>query len=166
MLHMADTAYSMVIRELTLQESTLLEKRRAGFQAFLEERMPVLTDFVQRLALHDPALVLVDAERYLPSLDQWLKDQLVDSTDRVWLLTRLGYFIGEYLVQRHGGCWLLNEIPDSTTFGRYVVGRFVKVSNRSAMFDPFAIADDCISCPPGRSLISLLSSVEIAIAQA
>ena len=156
----------MAIRKLTSQEAFMLEKRNAGLEAFLIERMPVLTDFMERLNVGDPALVLVEAERYLPSLDKWLKDQCIDSSDRVWLLTRLGYFIGEYLVQRLGGCWLLNDVPDSKTFGRYVVGRFVKVSNGNAMVDPFAVADECIGNPPGRSLISLLSSVEIAIAQA
>lgn len=154
------------MRELTLDENENLDRRRKGFDSFLEERMPVLTDFMQRLELPNAALVLVDADKYLPALDQWLKDQVIEPADKTWLLTRLGYFVGEYLVQRLGGCWFLNEAADSRYFAHYVVGRFVRASNANAMVDPFAVADACIAEPPGRSLLRLLTSVEKEIVQA
>lgn len=153
------------MRELTFDEEEIIEHRRKGFNTFLEERMPVLTDFMQRLELPDPALVLVEADRYLPALDQWLKDQIVDPSDRIWILTRLGYFVGEYFVQRFGGYWFLNEVVDSRYFGCYVVGRFAGVSNVNAMVDPFTVANACVAEPPGRSLSTLLTVVEKELAQ-
>jgi hypothetical protein len=81
-----------------------------------------------------------------------MRHQRVDPEDRVWTLTRLGYFIGELLIQRLGGCWFLNEIPDSRSFLRYVVGRFTSIRNPHAMSDPFFVADVFLSEPTGRSL--------------
>lgn len=123
----------------------------------------LLAEFLGLLALPDPAKVFIEAEPYLPPLDQWLKVQIVNAEDRVWLLTRVGYFVGEYLEQRRGGEWLVNEIPDSRYFARYVMGRFD--NNPNAMVDPFEVADICISEPPGRSLLRLLDRVEKEIAE-
>lgn len=154
------------MREQTSEERELLDRRRIGFDVFLNERMPVLTDFMRLVELPDPALVLVQADQYLPAINQWLKTQAIEPADRTWILTRIGYFIGEYLVQRLGGCWFLNEVSDSRYFGRYVVGQFVRASNPNAMVDPFTVADICVTEPPGRSLLSLLESVERDIAEA
>jgi hypothetical protein len=148
------------MRQLTPDEQELLDSRKRNFEAFLEERMPVLAHFMEVLALPEPALVLVDAERYLPPLDQWLQRQTISDEHRVWLLTRVGYFVGEYFVQMLSGYWLVNEYPETRTFARYVVGGFSKISNSRAMLDPFEVADECLAEPPGRSLIRLLSEVE------
>src|SRR5262245_39326005 len=100
------------MRELTKAEMDLIDRRRTRFDLFLEERMPVLTEFMRLLELPNPAFVLVEADKYLPALDQWFKEQVIDSSDTAWILTRLGYFVGEYLVQRLRGCWFLNEVVD------------------------------------------------------
>ena len=148
------------MRQQTSDERELLDNRTRNFDAFLEERMPVLTEFMSVLALPEPALVLVDAERYLPPLDTWLLRQTISDEHRVWLLTRVGYFVGEYFVQMLSGYWLVNEYPETRTFARYVVGGFSKISNCKAMLDPFEVADACLSEPPGRSLIKVLAEVE------
>lgn len=154
------------MRDLTSEEMEILDRRRKGFDSFLEERMPVLTDFMQKLELPNPALVLIEAGKYLPALDEWLKDQVVEPSDKTWICTRLGYFVGEYLVQRFGGCWFLNELPDSRYFGHYVVGHFSQTSNPRAMVSPFVAADVCIAEPPGRSLLRLLTTVEQELVEA
>jgi hypothetical protein len=128
------------MRALTTDEEELLERRKQQFEDFLNERMPVLADFMQRLKLPDPALVLVNAKDYLNPLDEWLRDQPITQADETWLITRLGYFSGEWLVQQLGGCWLLDDIPDSRYFARYVVGQFSGARNRNTMADPFEIA--------------------------
>ncbi len=156
----------MTIRRLTPDENEMLCVRRDNLEKFLEERMPVLADFMERLGLTNPALVLVEAESYLPALDTWLKEQVISPDDRIWLLTRVGYFIGEFLVQRLGGYWFLNEAPDSRYFGHYVVGCFSRAPNSHALVDPFAIADICVAEPPGRSLADLLARVESEFATA
>jgi len=154
------------MRTLTLEERQELSRRREGFEAFLAERMPVLADFMQSLELPDPALVLVDATAFLAPLENWMKAQVVQTEDRVWILTRLGYFIGEYLIQRRGGCWFLNELPDSKYFGRYVVGRFAHARNSSAMVDPFVVANAYLADRPNVTLSGVLDEVEEEIERA
>jgi hypothetical protein len=148
------------MRTLTIEEERELAGRREKFKAFLAERLPVLTEFMQFLQLRDASLVLVTAEKFLSPLEHWMKAQVVQTEDRVWILTRLGYFIGEYLVQRHGGCWFLNELPHSRYFGRYVVGRFCNAQNENAMVDPFVVADAYLAERPGVTLSGLLAEVE------
>jgi hypothetical protein len=152
------------MRTLSDEERAAVDRRKQEFDHFLNERMPVLTDFMKRLGLPNAPLVLVEAKKFVPALDQWMRSQAVASEDRTWILTRLGYFIGEYLVQRHRGCWFVNEIPDSRFFARYVVGNFANVAKPNAMVDPFAVADAYLSVPPGRSLTSMLNTVEQELA--
>jgi hypothetical protein len=148
------------MRELTQHEQGERNRRLAGMDAFLAERMPVLSDFAQRLELRDPAMIVADPERFLPSIDAYMRDQVITAEDRVWILTRLGYLVGELLVQRLSGSWFLNEIPDSRFFLRYVVGRFADVPNPAAMVDPFHVADVYLSQEPGRSLSTIVKQVE------
>jgi hypothetical protein len=60
------------------------------------------------------------------------------------LITRLGYFVGEYCVQKYSGCWFVDDLGGSRYFGRYVAGRFASVANESAMVDPFLVAQEYV----------------------
>ncbi|MEO1054875.1 MAG: hypothetical protein AAFX87_29850 [Bacteroidota bacterium] len=128
-----------------------LEKRKAGFESFLSERMPILTEFMTDLGYEEPHMVLLDAEQFVDSLDQYLSLQQIEEGDRNWLLTIMGYFIGEWAVQRFDGYWLLNEQRDSRTFLKYVVGGFNR-GKENAVVDPFEVAKDFTEEPIGRSL--------------
>jgi hypothetical protein len=158
------------MRSLSEDERLIIGRRRAAFDGFLAERMPALADFMSRLELPEPPLVLVEAERYLPQLDRWLRDQQVpdapDDPSRLWLLTRLGYYVGEYLVQRHVGHWFLNETPDTRFFGKYVVGSFYRAHNPNAMVDAFGVAQAYLQSAQGRPLKEFLDQVECEIAMA
>jgi hypothetical protein len=147
------------MRDLTQDERAERDRRRSACEKLLEERMPVLADFMERLELPNPPMVLVEAERYLPAVDLWMKDQVVLPENRAWILTRLAYFVGELLVQRFSGCWFLNEIPDSRYFLRCVVGKFARVPNRNAMVDPFQVADAYLAEPAGRGLTTVVNEV-------
>ncbi|HEY4259147.1 MAG TPA: hypothetical protein VGM98_03260 [Schlesneria sp.] len=148
------------MRKLTPDEQELLDNRKRSFEAFHEERMPVLVHFMEVLSLPEPGLVLVHAERYLPPLDQWLQRQTINDEHRAWLGARVTYFVGEYFAQMLNGYWLVNEYPDTRTFARYVIGGFSRIPNSNAMLDPFSIADECLAEPPGRSLTRLLAEGE------
>jgi hypothetical protein len=154
------------MRELTDQEKAERDRRRSGFNGFVSERMPVLADFAQALDLSNPPMIVADPGLYLLSIDEFMRDQVVERDDRVWMLTRLGYFIGEVLVQRLGGCWFLNEIPDSRYFLRYVVGKFSGVGNPNAMIEPFQVAEALLAEPPGRSLSDIIGEVEAELRSA
>lgn len=146
------------MRKLRKDEKLLLKRRQEEFENFYSEMMPVLTDFLERLNLNNPALVLRNAEAYLESIDSFLKNQIIEE-ERLWILLRIGYYIGEFFVQKYSGCWFLNEIPDSRYFGRYVVGKFACLKNMSIMIDPFHIADEYLNEAKGRSLKKAISEV-------
>mgnify|MGYP003668084495 FL=1 len=148
------------MRELTQLEMADLGRRKAQFNSFFEERMPVLTDFIERLELPNAPMVLVEANTFMPALSQYMESQQIDGEDRTWILTRIGYFIGEWLVQRYGGGWYLNEVPDTRYFLRYVVGRFSGIPNQNAMIDPFSIAELFVDSPCPRSLVNMLADVD------
>jgi hypothetical protein len=136
-----------------------LEQRRANFDRFLQERMPVLVDFVERLQLPNPQLVIAEPDLYLQAVSDFMQDQIVMPEDRVWVLTRLGYFIGELLIQRFSGCWHVDEDPESRFFTRYVVGQFARVPRPTSRVDPFAVADAYLSEPPRRNLSKSVEEV-------
>jgi len=154
------------LRELTEDERETLARRREGFDGFVAERMPVLADFAKGLALDEPAMIVADPQRYLPAIDAFMRSQTILEEDRFWILTRIGYFVGEVLVQRLGGCWLLNEVPDTRSFLRYVVGSFARVENPNAMVDPFQAVFPFLIEPVGRDLTGLLAQVEAELRRA
>jgi hypothetical protein len=91
---------------MTSEEMLLLEKRRAAFSQFYHELMPVLVDFVGKMGVSPAHEVLRHAEWFVPYLDRALQTMVVtNEQDRSWLLTRMGYFTGEYFVQKYSGCW-------------------------------------------------------------
>lgn len=144
---------------MTDDEEALLESRRARFGVFLAERLDVLKDFIERLELPDAAMVAVDAARYLPAIDAWMKNQVISPDDWAWIHTRLGYFIGEYLVQTLGGYWFVEDAPGARFFGRYVVGNFSNARVPNLRVDPIHVADVYLREGTGRSLSNLLAEV-------
>ena len=144
---------------MTSEQEELLARRRAGFDEWLAERLPVLRDFAAALELPDPPLIVANPDRYLAPIDAWLRDQVIGSNDWPWAVSRLGYFAGELLVQRFAGCWLVCDAVNSRLFGRYVVGQFLRVPNPAALADPIELAAACVSQPPGRSFDSMLEAV-------
>jgi hypothetical protein len=141
------------------KQDELLARRRAGFDQWLAERIPVLRDFAAALELPDPPLIVADPERYLPAIDAWLRVQTVESEDWDWAVSRVGYYTGEVLVQRFAGCWLVCDAPASRFFARYVVGQFRRAANPAVVADPVEVAATCLSQPPGRSLAAMVEAV-------
>lgn len=148
---------------MTHEERQLLEKRRVSFRAFSAERAPVLSDFAERLELPTPARISTEPTLFLNRVDAFMREQEIDEDDRLWILTRMGYYIGELLIEKLGGGWFVNEDPDSRYFLHYVVGRFPGASNQGAMVAPFEVAAYLVAQPPGRSLIDLVLEVEASV---
>lgn len=151
---------------MTSEEMLLLEKRKAGFDQFYQELMPVLVDFAGKLGINPAHEVLQHAGQFAPYFDQALQSMVVaNEQERFWLLTRIGYFIGEYFAQKYAGCWYVNDIQGSRYFGRYVVGRFSRLSNPRAALDPFLIAQAYVDAPVPRHLVKSLAEVDTDLAQ-
>jgi hypothetical protein len=151
------------MRALTPKETEELERRRARFEQFLADRMPVLAEFAELLELQNPTMIVADPDLYLPSVDMYMRRQVVLPEDRASVILVLGYLIGEVLVQRLSGGWLLNDIPDSRYFLRYVVGQFARAGNPNAMADPFEAAIIVIDEPSAGGLTAVVAEVERAL---
>lgn len=146
---------------MSSEDTVLLESRKAGFQAFYNELMPSLVDFISKIGINPAHEVLNQAEKYVPFVEQALQEMAIaDQADRIWLLTRVGYFFGEYFVQKYAGCWYVNELQGSRYFGRYVVGKFMKTNNLATMIDPFELAQVYVDSSTPRKFTALLSEVE------
>lgn len=148
------------MRDLTQQEQNEVARLRANFESVVGERMPVLANFAEGLDLAEPLTIVADPQRYVTEVGDFMRDQIIDEDDRAWITTRLAYLIGEVLVQRLAGRWLLNEIPDSRYFARYVVSDFLRVKNPTAMVDPFEAANMFVSQSPPRDLVALLARLD------
>jgi len=146
---------------MTAEEINLLEKRKMGFDGFYKELIPVLVEFVGQMGVTPAHEVLKNAVQFAPYLGRALQNMAIaNEQDRVWLLTRLGYFIGEYFAQKYSGCWYVNETQGSRYFGRYVVGRFTRLNSDALVLDPFQIAQTYVDEQMPRQLENLLTEVD------
>jgi hypothetical protein len=151
--------------EMVSEEKMLLEKRKAGFEEFYRALIPSLVEFVGKMGISPAHEVLKHAVQFAPNLDHALKNMAIaDDQDRSWLILRMGYFIGEYFAQKHGGGWYVNEIQGSRYFARYVVGQFSRLGSAALMIDPFQIAQSYVDSPVPRRLEELLAEVDAELA--
>jgi len=144
-----------------------VEKRKGEFEAFYNGLIPSLVEFVDRLGIKPAHEVLNHAIQFAPHLNAALRELRIENEqDRIWLLTRVGYFVGEYFAQKHGGCWYVNDLEGSRYFGRYVVGRFTSFQKATLMLDPFELANRYVDSPPPRHLEQLLEEVDAELRKA
>ena len=130
----------------------LLTRRIAEFETFRTERLPVLHEFCKGLGLDQPHEVLNEPQKFLPLLDRGFQHAVISEENRVWLVTRIGYYIGEYLISLQGGYWLVDKNPLAPSFARYVVGDFAKAGVKTKVVDPFEIAQRYATTPAPRFL--------------
>lgn len=143
------------------EQRQLLDRRKRNFPVFYEQLIPSLVDFVGKMGISPAHEVLNNAPMFVPHLSTALRNLAVaDDDDKAWLLSRLGYFIGEYFTQKYSGAWYPNENPASRYFARYVVGKFSIESRRELNLDPFMIAEAYIRTPMPRELEPLLQEAE------
>jgi hypothetical protein len=149
---------------LTREQQETLSRRRGAFDSYFAESMPALANFLSDIGAANPTLVVNDPAAYIAVLDQWLRTAgfVVPPTEqeRIWLISRLGYFIGYVLTQRHGGCWFVDDQPESRWFARYVVGQFHDSPN--VRVDPNHVAAEFVDHRSHRSLEDLFTALEAA----
>lgn len=153
------------MRELTENQKAELQRRKATFDEFFQESVPVLVDFIESLELPDAWRVAYEPDLFLPAVDAWTSKQEVTPEDWVWVVTRIGYFIGYVFTERLGGHWLVDENPDSPHFAHYIVGNFNRLPKPNQGVEPFAVAANYLSMPPGRSLVGEIGRVESQLRQ-
>ncbi|MDQ0610652.1 hypothetical protein QFZ83_004823 [Variovorax sp. W1I1] len=145
-------------------QDEVLERRRAELEDFYKGLLPALVDFVDRLGIGPAHEVLNHAQQFAPHVETALRDLApADEDDRTWLLTRVAYFVGEFFVQKHQGCWYVNDVKGSRYFARYVVGRFPRMPNSGTMLDPFEVARAFVDSACPRRLSDFLEEVDAAV---
>lgn len=149
----------MNMRALSDSEKDVLTKRRQAFGAFLEERMPVMASFAEQLEIYPASRIVSDPSSCIEPIARFVRYQSIEPEDRVRLITRLGYYIGELLIQRCGGCWGINELPGTRFFLRYVVWQFARPINPNAQLDPFEIAAVLLDSPADKDLRGVIDAV-------
>ena len=99
----------------------------------------------QRVILDQPELALGEIE-------VWVRDGAVgalDASGRLWLASHLMAYLAHLLIHLHGGRWLVDRTPGSTSEGRFVVGDFPA--------SPGRVLD------PGAAVLPLLDAAEPSI---
>jgi hypothetical protein len=147
---------------LTPEQQQTLSRRRAAFDTYFAESMPALANLIGSIGAPDPTLVVNEPGSYIALLDDWLRTAAFNvppaPQDRVWLISRLGYFIGYVLTERHGGYWFVDEQPESRWFGCYVVGQFQDFPN--GRVDPNYVAAQFVDHRSHSSLEHLFAALD------
>jgi len=141
----------------------IIEERKEMFGKFVEERLPVLHEFAQDLKFENPHEILTNPKSFLAPIDQWLAPQQIDEEDVFKIVTKLGYFIGEYFAVEYNGCWSVCESKVSRYHGQYVVSQLSGFSNPAAQLNPLDAALKVVKMPKGRSLINVVKEIEISL---
>jgi hypothetical protein len=137
-----------------------IERQKERFDSFREERLPVLHDFSKGLGFQRPHEILINPEEFLEPISKWLSEQEISDESKGWIAVRIGYFLGELFVEKHGGCWSVCQAPSSRYYGHYVIGEFSSFNNANALFDPMEAAIELASQPKGRSLVEIVNEIE------
>lgn len=140
-----------------------IEEHKERFKAFREERMPVLHDFSKKLGFKNPHEILINPFAFLEPISNWLSEQDISDDAKNWIIVRIGYFIGELFVEKHGGCWSVCEAPSSRYYGHYVIGEFSSFNNPNALFAPMEAAFELANLPKGRSLSAVVNEIEAGL---
>jgi len=145
----------------------IIQERRANLEQFSKESYPVIVDFAERLEHNDPSSILLDKEAmslFLGTVAEFMRAEPVDEETSVWVSIRIGYLIGEYLIQKYEGHWGVNLNESSPQYGHYVVFAISPKNEEKAYpVDPFEAANEFVNQAPDRDLISLIDEIETMI---
>lgn len=149
---------------LSNEQEQLLQQSQAAFDAYYDALGASLVNFVERLGIQPAHEVLTNAAEYLPYIDAAMRTIVIRDESWQWVKTMLGYFIGEYLVQCHAGCWFLETQPQSPHFCRTMVGGFETGLPPDAALEPEQLALAFLAQPVPRELARLIAGTEASLA--
>jgi len=147
-------------RELTPQEQEIVNDKLQLFPKFLSDVNPGIHRLMKQVIDH-PEPYLYDLEKFLPVLEDWLRDLDLSSVPRSswpWLELHIGYVYGTLLACLFDPTWQVCQDPDSKFFGRFVLGQFKHGVKKGLIVDPFEAVAECLETPPPRSFLSQLHS--------
>ncbi|MCA9633520.1 MAG: hypothetical protein KC766_37980, partial [Myxococcales bacterium] len=83
------------------------------FDDFMATRFDRLADFAADIGVVPPSRVVADPPSALHEIDLFMREQNVEVEDVPWITSLLAVFVGEFLVNRFGGYWLICDDPRS-----------------------------------------------------
>jgi hypothetical protein len=149
-------------RALTPEEQQQLQERTEAFADVMEELEPAICELADHLGMPHPERAIHRLDAVLAELDQTLPKlnlEALEPQQLVWLNTRLLYFIGQWLVKRYEGHWLLQDDPESDFFLHYVTGGFQRSPDPQLIVDPLELAIYVLGNQEGRLLSEVLAEV-------
>lgn len=149
---------------LSKQQEEQVQEAQQAFDAYYDELGTSLVSFVDRLGIQPSHEVLSNAAEYLPYIDAAMRTIAIRDESWQWVKTMLGYFIGEYFVQTHAGCWFLETQPQSPHFCRAMVGGFETGLPPDAALEPEQLALAFLAQPLPRELGQLIAGTEAGLA--
>ncbi len=149
---------------LSREQEEQLQRSLAAFDIHYDELGSALVGFVERLGMQPAHEVLNNAGEYLPYIDAAMRTIAIRDESWQWVKTMLGYFLGEYFVQTHAGCWYVETRPQSPHFCRTMVGGFETGLPLDAAIEPEALALAFLAQPLPRELAKLVSDTEASLA--
>ena len=144
-----------------------IQERRDNLEQFSKESYPVIVDFAERLEHSDPSSIFINKEAmslFVGTVAEFMRAEPVDEETGLWVAVRIGYLIGEYLIQKYEGHWGVNLNETSPQYGHYVVFALSPKNKEKAYpVDPFEAANEFVNQEPDRDLISLIEEIEAMI---
>lgn len=145
---------------LSNEQEQLLQQSQTAFDAYYDALGASLVNFVERLGIQPAHEVLTNAAEYLPYIDAAMRTIVIRDESWQWVKTMLGYFIGEYFVQGHAGCWYVETRPESPHFCRIMVGGFELGLPPDAAIDPEQLALEFLAQSVPRELAALITQAQ------
>ena len=145
---------------LSPEQVELLKRRCDAFPAFVADSPVAAADFIRSILRVDAAPYLADFDLFIDSIDEMVGHVVLDEGGRSFLVTRLLYFVAEYLIRRYRASWQVDAVPFSRTFGQYVID--IPLDDKSLgtlRISPYAVATDYVRRDPPRSLRTALTSL-------
>ena len=145
----------------------IVQERRDNLEQFSKESYPVIIDFAERLEHEEPSSILLNKEvmsLFVGTVAEFMRAEPVDEETSLWIAVRIGYLLGEYLIQKYEGHWGVNLNEMSPQYGHYVVFAISPKNKEKAYpVDPFEAANEFVNQAPDRDLISLIDEIEAMI---
>lgn len=124
-----------------MNQNVQYQRRVDQFDSFYNDVIGALVEFIGDMGISPAHEVLNNAPKFVSSLSDALSRAVVEGEeDRVWLISRVGYFVGEYFSQKFRGGWRVCPDVDSAMYARYVVCDFELDEWRGRMIDPFEVS--------------------------
>lgn len=145
------------MRPLTNEERATMNRRNDDFPEVMADIPRMIKELADGVGLPGTGSPMERFDELLARVDEAIRDLDIQSLDEeayLWLLTRLGFFAGEFLARRHQGHWMLQTDPNADFFLRYIISGFEEPLGGNTSVDPMHLAENTLRLPRGRSLLN------------